>query len=211
MQTEEITSTQNPKIKQIVALIEKSRERHSSNLFVVEGVREVTDCLCNNYIAEALYFAPEIAGAEMERLPQLAATLQRLPYRPKVFSLQRRLCQSCLQRGHRGGACSSASAQPYTAGALPSALWHICRRIFSKICLNRRGASAAHTCLRGHREARQHWRNAKNSRCLRHRCANIMQLPMRPLQPQSYPRQPGLSLYPESNLLHQQRGWRVAA
>ena len=54
MQTEEITSTQNPKIKQIVALMEKARERHSSNLFVVEGVREVTACLCNNYIAEAL-------------------------------------------------------------------------------------------------------------------------------------------------------------
>ena len=146
---------------------------------------------------------------------EVAATCSRSAEAPiqaqSILSLQRRLCQSCLQRGHRGGACSSASAQPYTAGALPSALWHICRRIFSKICLNRRGASAAHTCMRRHREAGQHWRNAKNSRCLRHRCANIMQLPMRPLQPQSYPRQPGLSLYPESNLLHQQRGWRVAA
>lgn len=37
--TKEISSTQNPLIKQLVQLTEKSRERRKNNLFVIEGVR----------------------------------------------------------------------------------------------------------------------------------------------------------------------------
>lgn len=123
MQTEEITSTQNPKIKQIVALMEKARERHSSNLFVVEGVREVTACLCNNYIAEALYFAPEIAGAEMERLPQLAATLQKLPYRPKVFSLSNAAYAKVAYREGTEGVLAVVRQRNLTLQELSQALY----------------------------------------------------------------------------------------
>lgn len=40
-----ITSTQNPKIKHLLALQEKSSERRKSGLFVVEGRRELQHCI----------------------------------------------------------------------------------------------------------------------------------------------------------------------
>lgn len=42
---EVITSTQNPKIKRLLALQEKSSERRKSGLFVVEGRRELQHCV----------------------------------------------------------------------------------------------------------------------------------------------------------------------
>jgi hypothetical protein len=39
---ETITSLQNPKVKDLVVLEEKSRERKERGLFVVEGEREFT-------------------------------------------------------------------------------------------------------------------------------------------------------------------------
>ena len=42
---EVITSTQNPKIKHLLALQEKSSERRKSGLFVVEGRRELQHCI----------------------------------------------------------------------------------------------------------------------------------------------------------------------
>ena len=45
MRIESITSTQNPKIKNLLALQEKSKERKRQGLFVVEGRRELTHCI----------------------------------------------------------------------------------------------------------------------------------------------------------------------
>ncbi|MEZ4959942.1 MAG: TrmH family RNA methyltransferase [Saprospiraceae bacterium] len=52
----EITSTQNPFIKNIVLLAAKSRERKQQGLFVAEGWREVGLALKNGYEAEALLY-----------------------------------------------------------------------------------------------------------------------------------------------------------
>ena len=41
MRIENITSAQNPKIKELLALQEKSKLRRSERLFVVEGRREL--------------------------------------------------------------------------------------------------------------------------------------------------------------------------
>lgn len=58
--TKEISSTQNPLIKQLVQLTEKSRERRKNNLFVIEGVREISLALQGGYSIETLCIAPEI-------------------------------------------------------------------------------------------------------------------------------------------------------
>lgn len=57
---ESISSAQNPKIKQLLALQEKSRLRKAEGLFVVEGVREVARALDAGYRAETLFVCPEI-------------------------------------------------------------------------------------------------------------------------------------------------------
>lgn len=51
----EITSAQNPKIKNVVSLLEKSKARREQHLFIAEGVREITACLKNGYKIESLF------------------------------------------------------------------------------------------------------------------------------------------------------------
>lgn len=51
----EITSAQNPKIKNVVSLLEKSKARREQHLFIAEGVREITACLNNGYKIDSLF------------------------------------------------------------------------------------------------------------------------------------------------------------
>ncbi|WP_026449784.1 TrmH family RNA methyltransferase [Aequorivita capsosiphonis] len=59
-----ITSLQNPLIKQIILLQEKSRERRKTNLFVIEGLREISLALKGGYALKTLLFCPEIISEE---------------------------------------------------------------------------------------------------------------------------------------------------
>ena len=60
---ETITSAQNPKIKNLLLLQEKSRARREQGLFVVEGRRELEHCLGAGYIIRTLFVCPEITGS----------------------------------------------------------------------------------------------------------------------------------------------------
>ena len=60
MRIENITSAQNPKIKDLLALQEKSKERRKKGLFVVEGRRELLHCIEAGYEPYAVFFCPEI-------------------------------------------------------------------------------------------------------------------------------------------------------
>ena len=51
----DITSTQNPKIKHIALLQQKSAERRKSGLFIVEGQRELGHCLAAGYDIDSIY------------------------------------------------------------------------------------------------------------------------------------------------------------
>ena len=61
---EVITSAQNPKIKRLLELQQKSQERRKSGLFVVEGRREIERCINNGYVVDTLFWCPEIFGLE---------------------------------------------------------------------------------------------------------------------------------------------------
>ena len=50
-----ITSPQNPKIKKLVALQQKSSERRDCGLFVVEGQRELERCIAAGYEVDTLF------------------------------------------------------------------------------------------------------------------------------------------------------------
>lgn len=62
MRVEEITSGQNPKVKELLALQEKSRERAERGLFVVEGRREFRQCLDAGFIPDTVFICPDIFG-----------------------------------------------------------------------------------------------------------------------------------------------------
>lgn len=64
MKTEIITSGQNPKIKELLTLQEKSRTRREKGLFVVEGRRELGHCIGAGFKVRTLFVCREILGEE---------------------------------------------------------------------------------------------------------------------------------------------------
>lgn len=64
--SETITSTQNPKIKALMQLQQKSACRRQQRLFVVEGRRELMHCLSCGYLADTVFLCPDILRAESE-------------------------------------------------------------------------------------------------------------------------------------------------
>lgn len=55
-----ITSIQNPYIKQLVQLKEKSRERKKTGLFLIEGKRELSLAIKGDYIIDTVLYYPEL-------------------------------------------------------------------------------------------------------------------------------------------------------
>lgn len=62
MRTETITSAQNPKIKTLLELQEKSKARRREGLFVVEGQRELEHCMSAGYEVHTVFICREITG-----------------------------------------------------------------------------------------------------------------------------------------------------
>ena len=59
-----ITSAQNPKVKHLLELQQKSSERRKANLFVVEGRRELEHCLNAGFRVDSLFLCPQIIGED---------------------------------------------------------------------------------------------------------------------------------------------------
>ena len=64
MRVETITSAQNPKIKNLLLLQEKSKARREQGLFVVEGRRELEHCLEAGFQVRTVFVCPEVAGRD---------------------------------------------------------------------------------------------------------------------------------------------------
>ncbi len=79
---ERITSAQNPKIKHLLALQEKSRLRREEGLFVVEGRRELEHCLAAGFQLDTLFLCPEIAGPDLPGLAPAGLDLTACPDLP---------------------------------------------------------------------------------------------------------------------------------
>ena len=62
MKREIITSAQNPKVKLLQLLQQKSQERRKHGLFVVEGRREVERCIEKGFELDTVFICPEIYG-----------------------------------------------------------------------------------------------------------------------------------------------------
>ena len=60
---EQITSLQNPKIKQLLLLQQKSSERRKAGLFVVEGQQELQHCINAGYEVDTVFWCPELCPA----------------------------------------------------------------------------------------------------------------------------------------------------
>ena len=66
MNDQMITSSQNPKIKRLMLLQQKSAERRKAELFVVEGQRELQHCIEAGFDSDTVFYCPEIAQASLK-------------------------------------------------------------------------------------------------------------------------------------------------
>ena len=65
----EITSLKNPRIKNLLLLKEKSKQRREQGLFIIEGKREVLLAINSGYSIETIYIEPQLCAAhELEQL-----------------------------------------------------------------------------------------------------------------------------------------------
>jgi len=62
LRTEQVTSAQNPKIRNLLLLQEKSKARREQGLFVVEGRRELQHCLEAGFTVRTVFVCPEVSG-----------------------------------------------------------------------------------------------------------------------------------------------------
>ena len=61
---EQITSTANPRVKEVILLGEKSRYRRQTGLFTVEGRRETSACLAGGFAPKTVFYCPQIISEE---------------------------------------------------------------------------------------------------------------------------------------------------
>lgn len=68
-----ISSAQNPKIKLLLQLQQKSSERRRQGMFAVEGLREVFHCISAGYEVDSLFYCPQIVdGDALEQIRRLS-------------------------------------------------------------------------------------------------------------------------------------------
>lgn len=94
MLIENLSSSQNPKVKELLKLLESSKERREQKLIPVEGMREIRAAIKAGYKLQYIFFNQEIISiSEVEMLEA-----------PKAFSLTGSLYERIAYRGSTEGA-----------------------------------------------------------------------------------------------------------
>ena len=120
--TEQITSLQNPKIKLLTALQQKSSERRKAGLFVVEGQQELQHCINAGYEVDTVFWCPELSVGQNQgdrlfdvqnqgdrlfdvncKFNQKPVPLIQLPLIPRCFEVSREVYEKVAYRGSTEG------------------------------------------------------------------------------------------------------------
>ena len=122
---DQITSTQNPRIKQLTNLQQKSGERRKSGNFTIEGQREVQRCLEAGYDITTLYICPEVmmqsaalgqtewAHALREQQDACAFCQEKCP-QAEIVTVGRTVYEKIAYRGGTEGVVAVARTRPNT-------------------------------------------------------------------------------------------------
>lgn len=110
-----ISSAQNPKVKRLQLLQQKSQERRKSGLFVVEGRREVERCVACGYQLDTVFYCPEIYGAYEPNEPNEP----HKPHKPhKTYALTAPIYNKVAYRGGTEGIIAEVVAREHTLDSL---------------------------------------------------------------------------------------------
>ena len=151
MVPEIITSGQNPKIKALLELQEKSRARREKGLFIVEGQRELDHCIAAGFVPDTIFICPEIYSCHPERRPEPAEGRSEgssfagegyTPFRSRTASDPTRAAESV--NGTSSISSFSVSGPPASvprvarpSGGIPSPdgckVFHVSKNVYEKI------------------------------------------------------------------------------
>lgn len=109
MKIESLSSTQNQKIKELILLRDKARDRRERGLFIVEGVREIKEAIKGGYYLSSLFFCKEISSP-LEELQQIIK--QKEP--PPVFEVTAALYSKISYRGSTEGLIAIFQVKDHT-------------------------------------------------------------------------------------------------
>lgn len=121
MRIDNITSAQNPKIKDLMALQEKSKERRKKGLFVVEGRRELLHCIEAGYAPQIVFFCPEIINeADRQEIEDAIFTqCSKTGSRPPMgIEIPQQLYDKVAYRGGTEGVIAELSCKDMSLEAL---------------------------------------------------------------------------------------------
>jgi len=81
----QISSNQNPRIKSLLLLKDKSRERKKTGTFIIEGVREITLAIQGNYTLDSLFICPELIDAAALRIVKGLNTAEQFEITETIY------------------------------------------------------------------------------------------------------------------------------
>lgn len=107
---EKITSTQNPKIKFLQVLQQKSSERRKAGLFVVEGRRELMHCIEQGFQIDTVFWCPavEVGTEPMPAIPQGV----------RQFEVSKEVYEKVAYRGSTEGIVAEVRVKPLSLSSL---------------------------------------------------------------------------------------------
>ncbi len=102
-----ISSVQNPKIKGLLALQQKSSERRMTGLFVVEGQRELQHCMNAGMSVNCVFVCPSVMGeSDAEKF------IDSLPQSVQVYTVSSNVYEKIAYRGGTEGVVAEVVAKP---------------------------------------------------------------------------------------------------
>ncbi|MFD1064076.1 TrmH family RNA methyltransferase [Winogradskyella litorisediminis] len=105
-----ISSPQNPYVKQLLQLKEKSRERRKSGLFLLEGKRELSLAIKGGYAIETLLFFPDLFSESEAKAMQ--------HYNVQIIEISKEVFQKLAYRGTTEGIIAVGKAKRHTLEGL---------------------------------------------------------------------------------------------
>lgn len=114
MPTKLITSTQNPFIRQLTQLKDKSRERKKSGTFLIEGVREISLALKGNYEIDTILFFPELFPIEQLNNLTTNVRLSAVEAQLNITEISKEVYQKLAHRDTTEGILAVAKSKNHT-------------------------------------------------------------------------------------------------
>jgi len=113
-----ITSAQNPKIKKLLALQQKSSERRKEGLFVVEGRRELMHCVEAGFEVDSVFGPPAPQGGGHPGGYKLEVDGVSVDIKCKYFEVSDKVYEKIAYRGTTEGVIAEVKTRNLTLNSL---------------------------------------------------------------------------------------------